>query len=67
MTTIAKVLVPNKSWLLESDGLKIGTLNKERTSYSILKDGKKITVGSVKDVKEKYGVVFNDIPKLKKV
>ncbi len=61
MTTIAKTLVPNKSWLLETDGLKIGTLNKERSSYSILKDGKKITVGTVKDVKEKLGIVFFDI------
>ena len=66
MTTIAKVLIPNKSWLLESDGLKIGTLNKERTSYSLLKDGRKISVGTVKDVKEKLGVIFYDIPKAKK-
>ena len=63
MTTIAKTLVPNKSWLLETDGLKIGTLSKERTSYSILKDGQKILVGNVKDVKEKLGIVFNDSPK----
>lgn len=66
MTTIAKPLVPNKSWLLETDGLKIGTLNKERTSYSILKDGQKIPVGNVKDVKEKLGVIFYDLPKIVK-
>jgi hypothetical protein len=66
MTTIAKTLIPNKSWLLETDGLKIGTLSKERTSYSILKDGQKILVGNVKDVKEKLGIVFNDLPVSKK-
>jgi hypothetical protein len=67
MTTIAKVLIPNKSWLLETDGHKIGTLNKEKSSYSILKDGQKISVGSVKDVKEKLGVVFFEVVKPAKV
>lgn len=67
MTTTAKPLIPNKSWLLETDGLKIGTLSKERSSYSILKDGVKITVGSVKDVKEKLGIEFYDIPKVAKI
>jgi hypothetical protein len=67
MTTTAKPLIPNKSWLLETNGLKIGTLNKERSSYSILKDGKKINVGSVKDVKEKLGVIFAEIPTVKKI
>ena len=66
VTTIAKPLIPNKSWLLETDGLKIGTLSKERSSYSILKDGKKITVGTAKDVKEKLGIVFFDVGKVTK-
>jgi hypothetical protein len=66
MTTIAKPLIPNKSWLLETDGLKIGTLSKERSSYSILKNGTKITVGTVKDVKEKLGIVFYDTVKISK-
>ena len=63
MTTVAKPLIPNKSWLLETDGLKVGTLSKERSSYSILKDGKKISVGTAKDVKEKLGIVFFDVSK----
>lgn len=63
MTTIAKPLIPNKSWLLERDGLKVGTLNKERSSYSILKNGSKIAIGTVKDVKEKLGIVFFDVVK----
>lgn len=67
MTTIAKPLIPNKSWLLETDGRKVGTLSKERSSYSILKNGNKITVGTVKDVKEKLGIVFFDITKPAKV
>jgi len=60
MTTVAKVLIPNKSWLLEDNGLKIGTLNKERSSYSIIKNGQKIPVGTAKDVKEKLGITFTE-------
>lgn len=67
MTTVAKTIIPNKSWLIETDGLKIGTLNKERSAYSILKDGQKISVGSVKDVKEKLGITFLEVPKAGKV
>ena len=67
MTTIAKPLIPNKSWLLETDGLKIVTLNKERSSYSILKNWQKISIGTVKDVKEKLGITFNEKQKSEKV
>lgn len=60
MTTIAKVLVPNKSWLLEDNGLKIGTVIKQRSSYYILKNGQEFPLGNVKDVQEKLGIVFDE-------
>lgn len=60
MTTIAKVLIPNKSWLLENDGHKIGTLNRSRSSYYILKNGEEVPLGNVKDVKEKLGIIFDE-------
>jgi hypothetical protein len=58
MTTIAKVLVPNKSWLLEDNGLKIGTLNKQRSSYYILKNGEELSLGNAKDLQEKLGNIL---------
>lgn len=66
MTTIAKVLIPNKSWLLEDDGHKIGTVIKQRSSYYILKNGQEIPIGNVKDVQEKLGITFAEIPAVKK-
>lgn len=60
MTTIAKVIIPNKSWLLEDNGLKIGTLNKQRSSYYILKNGEEVPIGNANDVKEKLGIIFNN-------
>ncbi len=66
MTTTAKVLIPNKSWLLEDDGHKIGTVIKQRSSYYILKNGQEIPIGNVRDVQEKLGITFTDIPIVKK-
>lgn len=63
MTTIAKVLIPNKSWLLESNGFKIGTLNKLRSSYYILKNGQEVPIGNADDVREKLGIVVTNINK----
>jgi hypothetical protein len=60
MTTIAKPVIPNKSWLLEDNGHKIGTLNKERSKYTLIKNGTSINVGTVKDIKEKFDIVFYD-------
>ena len=47
MTTIAKVLVPNKFWILEDDGEKVATLSKEKKGYTVLCKGQKIEVGDL--------------------
>jgi len=60
--TTAKVLIPNKSWLLEQEGTKLGTLNKEKKVFSFIRQGRRIEIGSIKDVKEKLGVEFSDTP-----
>jgi hypothetical protein len=62
MKTIAKVLIPNKSWLLEDHGTKLGTLNKDKKGFSLLRQGKKYNVGTIKDVEEQFGVTFSDTP-----
>ena len=65
MTTIAKVIIPNKSWLIENNGLKIGTLNKQRSSYYILKNGEEVSIGNAKDVQEKLGITFDNSQEVK--
>ena len=62
MKTIAKTIIPNKSWILEDRGIKLGTLNKEKKGYSFIKKGQKFEIGSIKDVEEKLGVTFSDTP-----
>ena len=57
--TVAKVLVPNKFWILENEGLKIGTLSKDKKGYSILFKGQKINVGTLDEIKERFGITLD--------
>lgn len=66
MTTV-KVLIPNKSWLIEDQGLKVGTLSKEKSIYSIISNGQKMEIGNAKNVMEKLGIdITGDLAKPKK-
>lgn len=56
MNTVAKTLVPNKSWLVENDGTKIGTLNKEKKGFSFYRKGFKIEIKDLTEVKQKIGL-----------
>ena len=60
MNTIAKVLIPNKSWLIEEEGVKLGTLNKEKKGFSLLRQGERFEFGSIKTVKEQLGITYID-------
>lgn len=59
----AKPLVDGKFWILEKGGEKIGTLTKEKKTYSVSKQGKKFEVGSLEEVIEKLGVHFEKFNK----
>jgi hypothetical protein len=58
MTTIAKVLVPNKSWLLENDGEKFATLSKEKKGYSLFCKGQEVKVHNLNEIKERFGITL---------
>ena len=61
MNTKAKVLVPNKSWILEDQGNKLGTLNKEKKGYAFFRKGVKFELHDLTEVKEKFGAgIFTD-------
>jgi hypothetical protein len=67
MNTVVKTLIPNKSWLIEQQGEKIGTLQKEKSLYSVLQNGQKYEIGNAKDVKEQLGIELPVDVKTKKV
>ena len=67
MIAHAKVLIPNKFWILEKGGEKIATLSKEKNGYSILCKGEKLEVHDLKEIKERFGITLDNpiIPKEK--
>jgi hypothetical protein len=58
--THAKVLVPNKFWILETGGEKIGTLSKEKKGYSILCRGQKIEIHDLQEIKQRFGITISE-------
>lgn len=67
MITTAKVLVPNKFWILESEGEKFATLSKDKKGYSIFCKGQKIEVHNLTEIKERFGITINTEEITKKV
>jgi hypothetical protein len=56
MNAVAKTLVPNKCWIVEDDGIKIGTLNKEKKGFSFYRNGIKIEIRDEGEVKTRIGL-----------
>ena len=57
--THAKVLIPNKFWILENDGEKIATLSKEKKGYSILCNGQKMEFHNLNEIKDRFGITLD--------
>ena len=65
MNTVVKVIIPNKSWILEDSGVKLGTLNKEKKGFSFFRKGTKLQLKTLSEVKFQFGSdIFNDIPNI---
>lgn len=54
----AKVLIPNKSWIIENGREKVATLNKEKKGYSITSQGKKFEAHDLSEIKERFGITI---------
>ena len=50
--TYAKPLIPNKEWIVENDGKKLGTLSKAKSGYVFLSKGTKIEFHDLKEVQQ---------------
>jgi hypothetical protein len=58
MNAVAKVLVPNKVWIVEEEGEKLGTLNKEKKGFSFYRKGQKMSITDLSDLNAKFGVAL---------
>lgn len=70
--TYAKPLIPNKEWIVENDGKKLGTLSKDKSGYVLLTKGTKIQFHDLKEVEQAIELVVelpstNKHPKSKDV
>jgi hypothetical protein len=60
MNAVAKVVVPNKSWIVEDDGIKLGTLNKEKKGFSFYRKGVKINIKDVSEINKQLEINTNE-------
>ncbi len=54
----AKVLVPDKEWLVKNNHIKLGSISKNKKGYLFLRRGKSISFKSLSEVKEQLDIVF---------
>ena len=60
MNTISKVLIPNKEWLIEDEGRKIGSVAKHKKGYEFLRKGQKFEFKNLDELKQELGIVLSD-------
>ena len=56
MNSTAKVLIPNKEWLLKDGTTKIGSVTKSKKGYTFLKKGKQIGFKDLSEINAQFGI-----------
>jgi hypothetical protein len=56
MSATSKVLIPNKEWIIEDSGQKIGSIEKKKKGYSFFRKGKILEFKSIDEVKKEFGI-----------
>ena len=67
MNAKSKVLIPNKEWIIEDSGQKIGSIEKKKKGYSFFRRGKFLEFKSLEEVKQELGINILDGGTSKKV
>jgi hypothetical protein len=58
MNSTAKVLVPNKEWLVTDNDQKIGAISKSKKGYIFHRNGKEVGFKNLADIKAQLGIVL---------
>jgi hypothetical protein len=68
MTTNAKVLIPEKEWLIKKGTEKLGSISKIKRGYAVLHHGKAVTFKTLAEIKSQIGIALfeESIKKAKK-
>jgi len=54
----AKILVPNKEWLITDNHKKLASISKGKKGYSVLRKGQSVSFKSLAELKEKLGIAL---------
>jgi hypothetical protein len=66
MNFISKVVIPNKEWIIEDHGQKIGSVAKLKKGYEFFRKGQKINFKDLKTLTDEFGVTLVEGKKLSK-
>ena len=58
MNFISKVVIPNKEWIIEDHGQKIGSVAKLKKGYEFFRRGQKINFKDLKALTDEFGVTL---------
>jgi len=58
MNSTAKVLIPNKEWLLKDGATKIGSVAKAKKGYVFLKKGKQVNFKDLAEINAQFGIAI---------
>ena len=58
MNSTAKILVPNKEWLITDDQEKIGSISKNKKGYTFLRNGKSVEFKDLTEIKNQFGIAL---------
>jgi len=60
MNFISKVLIPNKEWIIEDHGQKIGSVAKLKKGYEFFRRGQRINFKDLKELTDEFGVTLTE-------
>lgn len=60
MSAVAKVLIPNKEWLIRSEVGKIASVIKQKKGYLVFQKGKTLPFKDLEEVNDKLGVSITE-------
>jgi hypothetical protein len=58
MDVVSKVLIPNKEWILEDHGEKIGSISKKKKGYDFFRKGRKFEFKNLEEIKKELGITI---------
>jgi hypothetical protein len=58
MNSKAKILIPNKEWLITDNNQKIGSISKVKKGYEFLRNGDRVIFKNLNEVQQKIGSIF---------